>query len=267
MPILVIVLACSSTQHADVRSTTVRYGLVCPTRNEAAMRAFNRAQDAERERDIGRAETLYRQAVQSDERYCDAMDNLGLLLRRQGKVDEAISWYRQSLVVQPRNHVARANLAMALRLKGKVDESLSEYATLLEQNPDDAEAHYGLALTYLTKQEPRKALEHAERAEKLYWVQRPELMADATLLKGITQWQLRDCRAAVTTLEPIEDVKGSEPDLPYILGACAVDEHRDELRRGVPEGAPWLERARAYLRRARSAGKKIDPEMAQALRL
>jgi len=195
------------------------------------------------------------------------MDNLGLLLRRQGKVEEAIEWYRRSLAILPTNHVARANLATALRREGRLDDALREDTTSLEQDPDDAEAHYGVGLTYLARNEPGKALGHFEHAEKLYWVQRPELTADATLLKGIAQSRLGDCRAAVATLESIEKAREDEPELNYVLGLCALDGHLEDLARGVPEGTPWLERARKYLRRALSAGRKIDPKLVQALRL
>lgn len=267
--LLLAVLACSPKQlnRSDGQSKTVDIPVSCPTRDEAAMRAYDGARDAERQRDVRRAEALYREAVHRDPGYCDAMDNLGLLLRRQGKVDEAIEWYRKSLAVQPTNRAARANLGTALRLKGNADEALREYATMFEHDPDDAEAHYGAGLTYLLKNEPRKALEHFERAEKLYWVQRPELTADATLLKGIAQWQLGDCGNAVKRLESIERTRGDEAELNYILAVCALSEHHDELQKGVKEGTPWLESARAHLRRARSAGKPVDAEMARALRL
>jgi Flp pilus assembly protein TadD len=267
--LLVAGLGCASTSPlpATEPSKTVLTGVICPTRDPAAMRAYDAGNDAVKQRDIARAEALYREAVQRDPGYCDAMDNLGLLLRRQGKVDEAMEWYHKSLAIQPKNPVARTNLAMALRVRGRLDDSLRELEILLEQDPDDAEAHYGLGLTYLTKNDPSKALEHIERAEKLYWVQRPELTADATLLKGIAQWRLGDCRAATTTLEAIENAKGDEPELNYVLGVCSLDGHREELARGVPEGTLWLELARKHLRRARSEGRTIDPKLVQALRL
>jgi hypothetical protein len=117
------------------------------------------------------------------------------------------------------------------------------------------------------KREWREALEHFELAEKLYWVQRPELMADATLVEGISQCNLGDCRAATTTRESIEQNRSEDADLNYVLGVCALDGHRDDLAKGVREGTPWLERARTYLRRAHTAGKRIDPTMAHSLRL
>src|SRR5712671_2763667 len=136
IPFVLTAFACSSKQltRNEVPATTIRVAVVCPTRDEGAMRAYDGALDAERDRDVRRAEALYREAVQRDPGYCDAMDNLGLLLRREGKIDEAIDWYKKSLAAQPRNRAARANLAVALRVKGRPDEALHEYATMLEQD-------------------------------------------------------------------------------------------------------------------------------------
>jgi len=269
MPLLLGAMACApkESMRRDAPATMIYVKVLCPSADEAARRAYEGATDAERNGNVQRAEALYREAVQRDPAFCDAMDNLAVLLRRQGKLDAAIDWYRKSLTVNPKNPVARLNLGMALRLKGNLDESLREYEILLQQEPNDAEAHYGIGSTFLEKQEWRKAHEHFERAEKLYWVQRPEFIADATFMKGVTEWQMGDCRAAIASLESIEATRRDDADLNYILGVCLLDGHKAELAKGVPEGTPWVDRARTYLRRASAGGKTIDPTIARALRL
>ena len=68
MAFLVACLACSSkTQtRSDLPVKRIDVRVVCPTRDEAAMRAYDGAMDAERERNLARAEALYREAVQHD---------------------------------------------------------------------------------------------------------------------------------------------------------------------------------------------------------
>jgi len=241
--------------------------IVCPTADESAKRAFNEATETEQKGDRVRAEALYREALQHDAKFCDAMDNLGVLLRRQGKIDEAIGWYEKSLALQPKNRTARMNLGVALRTQGKLEEALQQYTAMLEQEPDDAEGHYGIGLIDLDRGDWAKAAERFERAEKLYWVQDPDLMPDATLLKGYAQWKFGDCRAATASLKPIEKSRSDNGDLNYILGTCALREHGAELKSGVAEGTPWVDQVRTWLRRARAAGKQIDPAIARALRL
>jgi cytochrome c-type biogenesis protein CcmH/NrfG len=47
--------------------------------------------------------------------HVNAHINLGVALRAQGRLDEAIASYRQALSLQPDNAVAQTNLANALR--------------------------------------------------------------------------------------------------------------------------------------------------------
>ena len=46
-------------------------------------------------------------------------NNLGLVIQRQGKIQEAIDHYRMALEFQPNNIHARYNLSNALQLQGK----------------------------------------------------------------------------------------------------------------------------------------------------
>jgi len=48
----------------------------------------------------------YQKAIELDANYCDAMDNLGQLLRSQGELDEAIYWYKRSINLVPGNRAA-----------------------------------------------------------------------------------------------------------------------------------------------------------------
>ncbi len=251
----------------DVKLKQVPAPVSCPTSDAAAMKAFNTANDADTAGDGARAERLYLEALTRDPKYCDAMDHLGRLARRRGKLDEAMVWYRKSLAVRPDNDVAQLNLATALGLQGKNDEALREIEALLRRSPDSAEAHFQAGIRYTIAHDPKRALEHAQKAEQLYAASSPELVADAKVVEGTALLFLHDCGRARAVLEPIEAKKEQDPWLNYVLGVCALDGHREELARGVPESTPWLDKARGYLRRAKAAGKQMDPELIKFLRL
>ena len=55
------------------------------------------------------AEPLLRKAIELDPKYCDAMDNLGVVLRRLGNIEQAIEWYKRSI---------QANVSFGLELRG-----------------------------------------------------------------------------------------------------------------------------------------------------
>jgi protein O-mannosyl-transferase len=87
------------------------------------------------------SETLFRHALAVTVNNDVAENNLGIVLLRQGKVDEAISLLQASVDLRPDNSPAHENLAKALLQKGHVTEALIHYRKLLELQPDNIEAH------------------------------------------------------------------------------------------------------------------------------
>jgi len=95
----------------------------------------------------------YQKAIELDANYCDAMDNLGQLLRSQGELDEAIYWYKRSINLVPGNRAAHTDLAVAYRFQGKFDAAISEYQIVLKMNPRDPEGYYGLGTVYFASKD------------------------------------------------------------------------------------------------------------------
>jgi len=110
--------------------------------------------------DFAQAEQLYRHILKAapspdDPRlhplYAQTHFNLGVVLGKQGKLDEAIAHYRQALRFNPDSVEAHNNLANALRQGGRVEEALAGYQQALRCRPDCAETYnnLGTALTEL----------------------------------------------------------------------------------------------------------------------
>lgn len=78
-------------------------------------------------------------------------NNLGSILLHKGRWDEAIAEYRHALQTDPSFADARDNLGSALLQKGQVDEAIAEYHKVLETNPDYAQAHNNLGLALAQK--------------------------------------------------------------------------------------------------------------------
>jgi len=91
-------------------------------------------------------------------------NNLGIALKRQGLIDEAIGAYREALVRAPETPEALSNLGNLLAVKGRAEEAAAFCRRAVELRPGYAEAHYnlGLALEGLGKgREARGAYEMA----------------------------------------------------------------------------------------------------------
>jgi tetratricopeptide (TPR) repeat protein len=84
-------------------------------------------------------------------RALDFNHNLGSVLFKKGRVDEAIAYFQKSLAVQPDSVLARNHLGTARLLKGQEREALIQFQKALECNPGDPTAHDNLGLVLCQK--------------------------------------------------------------------------------------------------------------------
>ena len=68
----------------------------------------------------------YRKAIENNQDYFEARNNLGALLARTGRYDEAVAELRMALRIQPGYVSACNNLVRALYLDGKYPEAWRE---------------------------------------------------------------------------------------------------------------------------------------------
>ncbi|MDJ1170142.1 tetratricopeptide repeat protein [Roseofilum sp. BLCC_M154] len=80
----------------------------------------------------------YRRALELNPQYAIAYNNLGIVLYDQGKLMEAVESYRQALELNPQLAIAYLNLGNVLRDQGKLMEAVQSYNRAIELNPEDA---------------------------------------------------------------------------------------------------------------------------------
>lgn len=88
--------------------------------------------------------TLYRSILARNPDAWLARSNLGILLARSGRIEEAIAQYEQALRLYPENAEAHNNLGNALVRTGQLDRGAAQYGEALRLQPHFAEAHNGL---------------------------------------------------------------------------------------------------------------------------
>ena len=76
----------------------------------------------------------------------EAHHNLGIVLREQGKLEEAIASLQQALRLKPDYAEAHNNLGVVLKDQGKLEEAVASLQQALRLQPDYAEAHHNLGL-------------------------------------------------------------------------------------------------------------------------
>jgi len=109
---------------------------------------FARALAAQDAHDEGRAADLLRQLIALNPKLASAHTNLGVLLARAGRLDEAVVEYERAIALVPADAVAYYNLGLAHRRRGAFAEAEVAYRRALEHNPSQADAHYNLGILY-----------------------------------------------------------------------------------------------------------------------
>ena len=93
---------------------------------------------------LDEAVASYRRALELKPNFPVAHNNLGNLFKDQGKPDEAVACYRRALELVPDYFVAHNNLGAAFKVQGKLDEAVACFRRALALKPDFAEAHSNL---------------------------------------------------------------------------------------------------------------------------
>ncbi len=232
-----------------IKSKTSQAEVICPTADEEARRLYNEAVGLEAQEKFAEAKEKYLKAIGKDPGYCDAMDNIGHLLRGEGDIGQAILWYERSIAAKPDNPVAHQDLAVAYSIRGDADKTLAEYRWLAGKYPENPEGFYGLGMTYLGLDQPRDAVKPLERAEELYRASSSPFIGDARHLLGVAYFGLKDYARAKDYLTLSYAGLENDADVNYLLGLCYLDPSIKDTGK-----------AREYLLKARQLGKTIPQE-------
>jgi tetratricopeptide (TPR) repeat protein len=121
-------------------------------------------------RDSGKvqeAKQHYEQALRIKPDYAEAHINLGLVLEGMGKLHEAIEHYEQALRIKPDYALAHVSLGNALLRAGNVPDAVGQYEEALRFKPDFAGAHVSLGFVLSHIGRIQEAIGHYEQALRI----------------------------------------------------------------------------------------------------
>lgn len=126
--------------------------------------------------------------TQQEPRLAGPWLNLGIARTMLGETDAAEAAFRESLSRKAINPVACNQLGMLYRRSGRLEEARAMYNAALEVAPDDPDTHWNLGILYdrYLPDAPR-ALQHYERYQALTGSQDPRLQAWIDALRKRTQ--------------------------------------------------------------------------------
>lgn len=113
------------------------------------------------------AEKQLRQELAENAQDADARHNLGVVLARQQRLDEAQQEYRHVLELRPRRADTHCRLADVLADLEQPDEAAAEYRLALKYDEEMSDAHKGLGIVLARKQKYAEAQQSLRRAAEL----------------------------------------------------------------------------------------------------
>lgn len=118
---------------------------------------------ARREKDLRKAEMLYREAIKAAPSRSLPYNALGYFLLGQKRTDDAVELFRANAKAVPDDPNAHDSLGEGLLAQGHVEESLAEYGRALQMDPYFASSYLGLAQCHERKNEWAQAREAYQR--------------------------------------------------------------------------------------------------------
>ena len=113
-----------------------------------------------RQDSLARAERLFREALKLDPdnaRNALLFSNLGTVLKRQGKADEAIEAYTMALNITPYATAMLLNRAALYLEKGLTEKAYIDYCNVIDLIPEDKEARFFRAYIYMQRHQYKEA--------------------------------------------------------------------------------------------------------------
>ncbi len=172
-------------------------GARMPVSGEAE-REFIRALELHRAEQLDQALKHYAKAAALDSGHAMAWNNMGVLLRRQGKRKAAAACYRRAVAIAPDDPTHHSNLGNVLRDLGLIEEAERHSARAVALSPDNAGAHhnYGLILQDLGRHQEAiaefdKAIQLDPASVNFRWDRALNLLMAGELARGFADYEVR----------------------------------------------------------------------------
>jgi protein O-mannosyl-transferase len=107
------------------------------------------------------------EAIRINPDFYDALLNMGMTLADQGKFTEAIEYYEQALRIEPNSAKAYMEKALALAKQGKLSEALQQFDKARELAPNDADVRTNVGLLLARQGKAQEAIEQLNEALRL----------------------------------------------------------------------------------------------------
>jgi tetratricopeptide (TPR) repeat protein len=116
--------------------------------------------------ELDKALDWFNRAIATKSDYAEAYYNLGLVLERQGKLEESVATFEKLLSVNPQDEAVALQLAVLYSRANRTDEARALFEQIVISNPKNANARWFLATIYEGEKKFDLAIEQLKEIEK-----------------------------------------------------------------------------------------------------
>jgi Flp pilus assembly protein TadD len=156
---------------------------------------------------------MYQMALKVRPDFGRARNNLGVALRRRGKVDEAIEQYKLALQKDPKFSEARSNLGAAYYSMGRTEDAIREFEAAAKLGGSNAYYYHHLGIIQFQQGNYDEAMKQFKKA-----ISRDSTLADSRFYLGETYLKLGDRTKAIEAYR-----KTLEVDPNYLSARAKLD--------------------------------------------
>jgi tetratricopeptide (TPR) repeat protein len=139
---------------------------------------------------------MYRLALEILPNFSRARNNLGVALRRRGRINEAIEQYQLAIEHDPKHAEAHSNLGTAYFYQGRIEDALQAYRRAAKHAGPNGHIHHLLGIVYLRQAQYPEAIKQFKKALS----KEPEL-ADARYRLGECYSKMGNTKKAIEEYE------------------------------------------------------------------
>lgn len=139
---------------------------------------------------------FFKEALELDPHFIEALDELGLCYRRLNDYKNALACYERSIEIYPNGYAAHLDLAYLYSKLNRKEDQIKEYNIVKEIDPDNPESYYGLAILSVEEGNYQDAIQNAEEALKRYKKRGDSNCRDAEKLLSVIYTQKGDLEKA-----------------------------------------------------------------------
>jgi Flp pilus assembly protein TadD len=151
-----------------------------------------------------------------------ALNDMGIVYKRQGQIDQAMKWYREALDVDPQSTEPRYNLALALAEQDRGEDAMAEYGQVLELDQTHVSAAHHLAMLLISRQSFAEAADVLAKA--IHATNHPALVQRLSwLLATAPDANVRNGSRAVQLAEHLAQRIQSNPQVLDTLAAAYAE--------------------------------------------